>query len=128
LSISSIHIGSVDTASVGRLIIVEYGVNVFDRYLISRRLSVRCNLQAQYPIATFEHSSRLEPAPRNSLIHCQHYEGKRKDTDWGGECKIDRTLVAAVTRRQEVELWGHESDMVGVFAAKVWGVQPEWTA
>jgi hypothetical protein len=25
------HIGSINTASVGRLIIVEYGVNVFDR-------------------------------------------------------------------------------------------------
>jgi len=97
LSISSIHIGSVNTASVGRLLIVKYGVNVFDQYLISRRLSVRCTLQAQCPIATFEHSSRLEPAPRNSLIHCQHCEGKRKDTDWDGECKIDGTLVVAVT-------------------------------
>src|SRR5271155_243471 len=31
------------------------------------------------------------------LIHCQHCEGKRKDTDWDGECKIDGTLVVAVT-------------------------------
>jgi hypothetical protein len=43
LSISSIHPGSANIGPVRRVLIVKYGVNVFNRYLISRRLSVRAS-------------------------------------------------------------------------------------
>ena len=117
MPISSIYIGSVNTASVSRLLIVKYGVNVFDRYLIGSASAV--TLQVQCSIATFKHSSRPEPTPRNSLIHCQHSTGKRKDTDWGGECKIDEDSSCSCYLRPPADAEGkrlssgHESDIVG---------------